>query len=65
VELKALVLRPFVNLSQDPQQEYFSDGITADLTTDLSKLSGLFVIARNSAFTYKGEVVKVRRSAES
>jgi adenylate cyclase len=46
-------------MSQDPEQEYFSDGITEDLITDLSKLSGLFVIARNSVFTYKGKPVKV------
>ena len=46
-------------MSGDPEQEYFSDGMTEDLTTDLSKLSGLFVIARNSAFTYKGKAVKV------
>ena len=43
-----------------PEQEYFGDGLTDDLTTDLSKLSGLFVIARNSAFTYKGKPVKVQ-----
>jgi TolB-like protein/Flp pilus assembly protein TadD len=45
---------PFVNMSEDPKQEYFSDGITEDLTTALSQLASLFVIARNSAFTYKG-----------
>jgi adenylate cyclase len=39
----------------DPEQEYFSDGITEDIITDLSKVSGLFVIARNTAFTYKGK----------
>jgi hypothetical protein len=44
----------FTNMSGDPEQEYFSDGITEDLITDLSKLSGLFVIARNSVFIYKG-----------
>ena len=46
-------------MSGDPEQEYFSDGITEDLITDLSKISGLFVIARNSVFTYKGKAVKV------
>jgi len=46
-------------MSEDPNQEYFSDGITEDLITDLSKISGLFVIARNSVFTYKGKSVKV------
>src|SRR5262249_28464701 len=56
----SVVVLPFVNLSGNPEQEYFNDGITEDLTTDLSKLSGLFVIARNSAFTYKGKAVKVQ-----
>ena len=51
---------PFTNLSNDPQQEYFSDGITEDITTDLAKIPSLFVIARNSAFTYKGKAVKIR-----
>jgi len=54
----SLVVLPFLNLSADPQQEYFSDGISEDLMTDLSKLSSLFVIARNSAFSYKGKPVK-------
>jgi adenylate cyclase len=56
----SIVVLSFVNMSGDPDQEYFSDGLTEDLTTDLSKLSGLFVIARNSAFTYKGKAVKVQ-----
>jgi adenylate cyclase len=56
----SIVVLPFTNMSGDSEQEYFSDGITEDLTTDLSKLSGLFVIARNSAFTYKGKAVKVQ-----
>jgi TolB-like protein/thioredoxin-like negative regulator of GroEL len=60
----SLVVLPFENMSGDPKQEYFSDGITDDLITDLSKISGLFVIARNSAFTYKGKPVKVQRVAE-
>ena len=47
-------------MSKDPEQDYFSDGITEDITTDLSKISNLFVIARNSAFTYKGKAVKVQ-----
>ena len=51
---------PFNNMSGDPEQEYFSDGITEDIITDLSKVSGLFVIARNTAFTYKGKSVKVQ-----
>ena len=59
-ERPSLAVLPFANLSQDPAQEYFSDGVTEDLITGLSKVSGLFVIARNSAFTYKGKPVKVR-----
>ncbi len=55
----SIAVLPFVNMSSDPEQEYFSDGITEDLMTDLSRLSGLFVIARNSTFTYKGKAVKV------
>jgi adenylate cyclase len=54
----SIAVLPFVNLSGDVEQEYFSDGITEDLITDLSKLSGLFVISRNSAFLYKGKAVK-------
>ncbi len=57
----SLVVLPFQNLSGDPEQEYFSDGITEDLTTDLSRLRQLFVIARNSAFTYKGKAVNVEQ----
>jgi adenylate cyclase len=56
----SLAVLPFTNLSKDPMQEYFSDGVTEDLITGLSKVSGLFVIARNSVFTYKGKPVKVR-----
>jgi TolB-like protein/tetratricopeptide (TPR) repeat protein len=51
---------PFDNMSGDPEQTYFSDGIAEDLITDLSKVSGLFVIARNSAFIYKGRAVDLR-----
>lgn len=56
----SIAVLPFVNMSGDPEQEYFGDGITEDLITDLSKASGLFIIARNSAFTYKGKAVKVQ-----
>jgi adenylate cyclase len=56
----SIVVLPFVNLSGNPEQEYFNDGLTEDLTSDLSKLAGLFVIARNTAFTYKGKAVKVQ-----
>jgi adenylate cyclase len=54
----AIAVLPFVNMSGDPEQEYFSDGMTEDLITELARLSGLFVIARNSVFTYKGKPVK-------
>jgi adenylate cyclase len=50
---------PFANMSGDPEQEYFSDGISEDITTDLSKVSALEVIARNTAFTFKGQSVDV------
>jgi adenylate cyclase len=57
----SFVVLPFENLSKDPDQEYFADGITDDLTTDLSRISGSFVIARNTAFTYKGKPVDVKQ----
>jgi TolB-like protein/class 3 adenylate cyclase/rhodanese-related sulfurtransferase len=60
----SIVVLPFNNMSEDASQEYFADGMTEDLITDLSKAPGLFVIARNSAFTYKGKAVKVRQVAE-
>ena len=60
----SIAVLPFTNMSDDPQQEYFADGMTEDLITDLSKISGLFVIARNSSFSYKGQQVKVRQVAE-
>ena len=59
----AIAVLPFVNMSGDSEQEYFSDGITEDLITDISKISGLFVIARGSTFTYKGRSVDVRQIA--
>jgi len=60
----SIAVLPFTNMSDDPKQEYFADGMTEDLITDLSKISGLFVIARNSSFSYKGQQVKVRQVAE-
>ncbi len=55
----SIAVLPFTNMSGDPDQEYFADGISEDLITDLSRLSGLFVISRNSSFTYKGRAVNV------
>ena len=57
----SLVVLPFANLSNDPEQDFFADGLTEDLTTDLSHLAGSFVIARNTAFTYKGKAVDVKQ----
>jgi len=59
----SLAVLPFANLSNDETQEYFADGLTDDLITDLSKLSGLFVIARNSVFTFKGKPTRVEEVA--
>jgi adenylate cyclase len=56
----AIAVLPFTNMSGDPEQEYFSDGISEDIITDLSKIAGLMVIARNSSFAYKGRSVDVR-----
>ena len=61
---KSIAVLPFVNMSSDPENEYFSDGITDDLITDLSKVSGLFVVARNSSFLYKEQPVKIKKVAE-
>jgi TolB-like protein/Tfp pilus assembly protein PilF len=60
----AIAVLPFVNMSGDPEQEYFSDGISEDIITALSKLRWFFVIARNSSFTYKGRAVHIRQIAE-
>jgi adenylate cyclase len=57
----SVAVLPFVNLSGDPQEDYFSDGLTEDITTELSRFSELAVIARNSAFQYKGKAVDIRQ----
>src|SRR5438128_744178 len=63
-EKPSIAVLPFINMSGDPEQEYFSDGITEDIITDLSKVSGLFVVARNTVFTYKGKTVEVQQVAK-
>ncbi len=60
VATASIAVLPFTNMSGDPEQEYFSDGISEDIITDLSKISGLTVIARNSSFAYKGRSVDIR-----
>ena len=60
LEQPSIVVLPFTNLSGDPQQDYFTDGVVEDIITELSRFSELFVIARNSSFTYKGKAVDVR-----
>jgi TolB-like protein/class 3 adenylate cyclase/Flp pilus assembly protein TadD len=57
----SLVVLPFVNIGGDPEQEYFVDGVTESLTTDLSRISGAFVIGRSTAFTYKGKAADVKQ----
>jgi adenylate cyclase len=60
-ERPSIAVLPFNNMSGDAEQEYFSDGITEDIITDLSKVSGLFVVARHTAFTYKGRPLKMQQ----
>ena len=60
----AIAVLPFANMSDDPKQDYFADGMTDDLITELSKVSGLFVIARNSTFSYKGKTVPPKQVSE-
>jgi len=60
VAAASIAVLPFTNMSGDPEQEYFSDGISEDIITDLSKIAGLTVIARNSSFIYKGRSVDIR-----
>jgi adenylate cyclase len=57
----SIVVLPFTNLSNDPEQQYFADGITEDLTTDLSRIAHMFVISRNTAFTYRNKQVDTRQ----
>src|SRR5436309_4267912 len=57
----SMVVLPFANIGGDPEQDYFVDGVTESLTTDLSRINGSFVIARNSAFSYKGKSIDVRQ----
>ena len=64
IEKPSIAVLPFNNMSGDPEQEYFSDGITEDIITDLSKVSGLFVVARNTTFTYKGKPTKVQQVSQ-
>ena len=63
-EEPSIAVMPFINTGNDPRQSYFVDGITEDLITDLSKVSGLFVIARNSSFRYKGKAVDLQTVAD-
>ena len=63
VETPSIAVLPFANMSGDPEQEYFSDGITEDIITDLCKIAGLTVIARNSSFAYKGKSFDIRTVA--
>jgi len=57
----SIVVLPFANLGNDPEQQYFADGITEDLTTDLSRIAGMFVISRNTAFTYRNKSADTRQ----
>jgi len=57
----SIVVLPFANLTNDPGQQYFADGVTEDLTTDLSRIAGMFVIARNTAFTYRDKPIDTKQ----
>ena len=57
----SIVVLPFTNLSNDPDQQYFADGITEDLTTDLSRIADMFVISRNTAFTYRNKPIDTKQ----
>jgi adenylate cyclase len=60
----SIAVLPFVNMSDDPKEDYFADGLTERIITSLSKFQRLFVIARNSTFAYKGKSVKVKQVSE-
>ncbi len=62
-EKPSIAVLPFNNMSGDPEQEYFSDGITEDIITDLSNISGLFVVGRNTSFLYKGRAIQLQEAA--
>jgi len=57
----SIVVLPYANIGGDPEQDYFADGVTESLTTDLSRISGSFVIARNTAFTFKGKAIDIKK----
>jgi len=57
----SIVVLPFTNLSNDPEQQYFADGVTEDLTTDLSRIAHSFVISRNTAFTYRNKPIDTKQ----
>ena len=61
----SIVVLPFTNLSNDPEQQYFADGVTEDLTTDLARIAHSFVISRNTAFTYRNKLSTPNRSGAS
>jgi adenylate cyclase len=63
-DVPSIAVLPFVNMSKDPDQEFLCDGMTEEIITALSKVPGMFVIARNSTFTYKGKPVKVKQVSE-
>ena len=63
-EKPSIAVLPFANIGGDPDQEYFSDGITEEIITTLSKVPQLFIIARNSVFSYKGKSMKVQQVGE-
>ncbi|TIX18686.1 MAG: CadC-family transcriptional regulator, partial [Mesorhizobium sp.] len=62
-EKPSIAVLPFQNMSGDAEQDYFTDGVVEEITTALSHVSWLFVIARNSAFAYKGQAVDIKRAA--